>query len=104
MSTQTLDQAFGIFKRITKSDKEAMELVKLFRSEVEEEVKKVVSTKAESLASKQDISELEIRLIDRIAESNEKLAKVESNLSWKLLLFWVAQLGAMFGFLHYFLK
>src|SRR5690606_8849845 len=37
MSSQTLDQAFNIFKRITKSDKEALELVKLFQNEVEEE-------------------------------------------------------------------
>jgi hypothetical protein len=49
------------------------------------------------------MKELEIRLLDRIADMNEKIMKVESNLSWKLLLFWIAQAGFVIALVKYVL-
>jgi hypothetical protein len=125
MSPQTLENAFDLFKRFTKSEQDALELIKLFKTEVEEEVSRAVNSKVETLASKQDIKELEsrlsveikevetrlpiemkeleIRLLDRIADMNEKIMKVESNLSWKLLLFWIAQAGFVIALVKYVL-
>jgi len=100
MSTETLDNAFDLFRKFTKSDKETLELIKVFRNTVDEEVQRSVRTKVQTLSTKEDVSEvrheisnLEIRMT----------AKFGDTIKW-MFLFWVGQLGAMFGFLYYFLK
>lgn len=97
MSTQTLDQAFNIFKRITKSDKEALELVKLFQNEVEEEERKVVNSKTDTFATKED-------LIREISEVKLEVQKSRADMIKWMFIFWISQAGVMFGFLHYFLS
>lgn len=115
MATETLEHAFDLFRKLTKSDKEALELVKLFRNEVEEEVRRTVKQETAHYVNKEDLVRevsgakegltREIATVkEEIAAVKEGLARVESNLTWKLFAFWIGQMAVMFGLLHYFLQ
>lgn len=90
MKSNTL-ALFEVFKKMM-SDEDARLVVRYMEDANEAEIVKTVERKIEHLATKEDISLLKVD----IANSKADMIK------W-MFIFWVAQLGAMFGLLHYFL-
>lgn len=80
-------KAYEIFKNRF-NEKEAEDLLNYF----ETKVNNVIEDKKEILATKEDISKLEIK----IAENKSELLK------W-MFIFWTTQLAAMFAFLKFFI-
>lgn len=83
MKTNALE-LFEVFKK-TMSEKDARLVVSYMEDANEKEIVKTVERKVEHLASKTDIANTKADLI-----------------KW-MFIFWIGQLGAMFGLLYYFL-
>ena len=75
---------FEVFKK-TMSDEDARLVVRYMEDANEAEIIKAVERKIEHLSTKED------------------LANTKSDIIKWMFIFWVAQLGAMFGFLYFFL-
>jgi len=84
MKSNTL-ALFEVFKK-TMSDEDARLVVRYMEDANEAEIVKAVERKIEHLTTKEDLA-------------NSKADMIK----W-MFIFWVAQLGAMFGFLYYFLN
>ncbi|MFC4232439.1 hypothetical protein ACFOW1_11085 [Parasediminibacterium paludis] len=89
--TITEIQLFNVLKKKL-GEQEAEQLVGFVQSEIKEEVKR----KSETLATKEDLSEIKGSL-------ETKLAQMESKLILWAFVFWATQLGAMFAFLKLFI-
>ena len=90
MSTETLDNAFDLFKRFTKSDKDALELVKLFKNEVEVEVKRTVEYKTASYVNKED-------LVREVSSVKESLQSVKADLIKWMFIFIMGLFASLTG-------
>ena len=77
-------------------EKEAEQFVAL----IKEEINGSLETKKDFLASKDDISKLELKL----AQMETQMAKTESRLILWAFVFWATQLAAIFAFLKLFIK
>ena len=77
-------------------EKDAEQFVAL----VKEEINGSLESKTDILASKEDISRLELKL----AQQETQIAKTESRLILWAFVFWATQLAAMFAFLKFFIN
>jgi hypothetical protein len=89
--TITEIQLFNVLRKKL-GEQEAEQLVGFVQSEIKEEVKR----KSETLATKEDLSEIKGSL-------ETKLAQMESKLILWAFVFWATQLGAMFAILKLFI-
>ncbi len=77
-------------------EKEAEQFVNLIKQEVEQSFE----NKKETLATKADIGNIELK----IAQLETAIAKTESKLILWAFVFWATQLGAIFAFIKFFIK
>jgi len=92
MKATTLE-VFEIIKKTVKNEADAKTLVRYWEDANESEIVRTVERKIEHLATKEDLANLKAEMKGEFA----------NHIKW-MFAFWVAQLGAMFGLLHYFLK
>lgn len=102
IKTNTL-ALFEVFKK-TMSDEDARLVVRYVEDANEAEIVKTVERKIEHLATKEDIYLLKKDMANLRAEFKEDIANTKAEIIKWMFIFWVAQLGAMFGFLHFFLN
>jgi len=58
MNAETWGKAFELFRGVTESDREAVELVKLFNNAIKEEVQRsIAAINGETLSTKEHVSE-----------------------------------------------
>lgn len=88
-------QLFNLLK-VKFGEKEAEQFVSLIKDKVEEPFE----NKKDSLATKKDISSIELKL----AQLETTIAKTESKLILWAFVFWVTQLSAIFSFIKFFIK
>ena|SRR6185312_5134944 len=88
-------QLFNLLK-VKFGEKEAEQFVSLIKEKVEENFE----NKKDSLATKGDISRLEIKL----SQLEVSIAKTESKLILWAFVFWATQLGAIFAFIKLFIN
>ena len=97
--SQTLNisdiQLFNLLK-VKFGEKEAEQFVSLIKEKVEESFE----NKKGSLATKEDITEIKIK----ISQLETAIAKTETKLILWAFVFWATQLGAIFAFIKLLIK
>ncbi|MGI8952527.1 MAG: hypothetical protein ACR2FN_13195 [Chitinophagaceae bacterium] len=81
-------------------EKEAEEFISLLK----DEANNVFESKKESLATKEDLHNLETKFLEKFAQLEVKIARVETRIILWAFVFWATQLGAIFAFLKLFIK
>lgn len=81
-------------------EKEAEQFVSLLKNIVEN----TFENKKNSLAAKNDLAAVELKLSQQIARLEVIIAKTESKLLLWAFVFWATQLGAIFAFIKIFIK
>ncbi len=62
MNAETWGKAFELFRGVTESDREAVELVKLFNNAIKEEVRRsIAEINGQTLSTKEHVSEVRER-------------------------------------------
>lgn len=62
MNAETWGKAFELFRGVTESDREAVELVKLFNNAIKEEVRRsIAAINGQTLSTKEHVSEVRDR-------------------------------------------
>ena len=92
MKTTTLE-VFEILRKTIKNEDDARKVVQYMEDANEAEIVKTVERKIEHLATREDLANFRAEIKSEFA----------NHIKW-MFAFLVAQLGAMFGLLHYFLK
>ena len=100
MQTRTLERTTDLFRRITKSEEDAVELRKLFKHEIEREVGNRIGANVEILMSKNNLSELRR---DLLSFEVQMVSKFKNMITWMFVI-WTGSLVAIYTLFHYFLK
>lgn len=92
MATISITQLYALL-----SDKVGKETAENLTFYIENKIKEEVDSKSETLATKNDLSAVELKITEKVAEYRADTIK------W-MFIFWVGQVAATFGFILLFLK
>lgn len=71
---------------------------------IEQKISIELENKIQLLATKEDLSKVELKLVSSIGQLDIKIGEVKAEMIKWMFLFWIGQLIATFGFILLFLK